>query len=129
MPVPNDLAPVARAKVYEQTGPTLMARLVGNDASNVTQAKLSSGTYVVVDADGTTVSSGSLTIASVIFDTLQTDARWDYDDTGYNFRYAMTKTQLPAAGVYEVRFTFVPAGGYGEQFHVVFELDAQDAYI
>lgn len=128
MPAPRNLAPIASAVVWAKSGPTMMARAVGNNISNLTQSTVSSITYRVSNEVGdVTVDSGSLTASAVIFNTLQTDDRWTFDSTGYNFRYAMNKNQLPEAGVFIATFMIVPTTG--EQFPIVFRLDAQDPHI
>lgn len=63
--------------------------------------------------------STELTIGSVIFDTLQTDARWTVDTTGYNFLVeldAATFEEIPAADYpesqwYEIPIRFEPTSG------------------
>ena len=105
--------------VFEDSGFSLMARVTGNDAENIQQADISSISYYVedLDDDDATPATGTLTVADVVFDTLQTDARWDEDATGYNFRWDVPAS-LVATGnhryVFEIKFT--PASG--EPFHV-----------
>lgn len=74
----------------------LMARVYGNDGNVLTQAAVTSIAYSVYllderDKDSRTVVSGhsaaSVTVASAIFDTLQTDEFWTADTTGYNFKH------------------------------------------
>jgi hypothetical protein len=102
---------------------TCMARIVGADAVNLTQSDLSSGTYSVFllddqDADSRIATQHVdhvVTIASVIFDTLQTDARWTVDDTGYNFRHTIDISSSEAFTIagrrYLVEYKFTPASG------------------
>ena len=89
--------------VHAGSGVCLMARLRGLDGNLVTQASLSSITYAIRDlTDAVTDSTGSLTISSVIFDSLQqNDLRWRKDSQsrpgpdgqhGYNFRTVMGAT-------------------------------------
>jgi hypothetical protein len=77
-----------------------MARIVGLDGEYVAQADISTITYEVwesVDSGGTQIiTSQSLTVSTVIYDTLQTDARWAVDDTGYNFRFDAPAASFPA---------------------------------
>ena len=106
-------ASIIAADVYEDSGPILMARVVGAAGTAITQATCSTITYVVVDiATGTTVSNGSLTIASVVFDTLQTDSIWTKDTTGYNFKTVLTAAMVPTGGAtYRVEVKITPTSG------------------
>ena len=85
--------------IWEDSGCSLMARVTGTAGTAINQASTASITYKVFDLDGATpgtaTQTGSMTVASVVFDTLQTDARWDYDSTGYNLRYTAPATWFP----------------------------------
>lgn len=122
MPVPIITAGV----VFEDAGAFFMARIVGNDAANITQASLNAITCKVIDHDdtGSTVLTPTVTIATSVFDTLQTDARWTKDTTGYNFGFAMPATTF-ATGLkkYRVEFSFDP--DTGEDFKAAFDVDAK----
>ena len=103
---------------------TCLARVVGEDAAAISQTDISTATYSVFlldddDPDGRTVVSGhdgeSLVAASIIFNSLQTDARWTVDDTGYNFRHTIdisTDNAFTVAGRnYLVEYRLVPSAG------------------
>lgn len=117
------VAQVFRAVCFEDAGVTFLARIKGNDGSNITQASLSSIAYTVTDmADASTVISGTLTISAVVFDALQTGARWTVDSTGYNFLWAAPATLAPTGGrKYRVELLFTPASG--AVFVLPFEVD------
>lgn len=77
---------------------TLLARIVGWSAAAITQADIAEAEYTVYlldehDPDTRTAVTAhtavELTVADVIYDTLQTDAVWDQDATGYNFRHTV----------------------------------------
>lgn len=107
---------------FEDTSPALMARVTGNSAANITQASLTAiKLYSYNKADLTTPIANNVTvvIASTVFDTLQTDDRWTEDEDGYNFRYDVPQSYLPAPGHYRFEFRFDPVSG--GDFHVVFE--------
>lgn len=106
--------------IWEDAGAMLMARVTGNDGAAITQASLSTITYKVFDLK-TEVSTGSLTISSVVFDTLQTDARWTVDSTGYNFRWDAPASLFTTSGhQYRVEIRFTPASG--AIFWAIFDL-------
>jgi len=104
-------APIAHVTIYEDSGVTLMSRIVGHDAANIAQADVTSATRKVF-LNGATNSSTTLTVASVVFDTLQTDARWTVDSTGYNFADVVDDDVFTAGdGVYTVEYKITPATG------------------
>jgi hypothetical protein len=102
--------------VFDDETGVCLAR-VGDFAGNVlTQADCSSITYTITDLNSGAVLAGhsnvSLTVADVIFDTLQ---EWDIDETGYNFRYEIPRNVSEAFPdrdhVYEIRFRITPTEG------------------
>jgi len=99
-----------------------MARITGTDAANIQQADVSSIAYSVYDLDDETTATvtGTLTVSSVVYDTLQTDARWDTDTTGYNFRWDVPASVFADGDkIYRIEIAFTPASG--EVYHVVYE--------
>lgn len=77
-----------------------------------TQASVSGITYkVFATADGSEVASGTLTVGSVVFDTLQTDGRWDTDVVGYNFRHDNDHQVLTSAGRYRIEYEVTMSAG------------------
>jgi hypothetical protein len=108
----------------EDSGFSLMARIKGQTGSNITQASISTitATFYNIDDEDAPVAIGSpasLTVASVVFDTLQTDSRWTKDATGYNFRYDVPATRTGTPCKMRVEIKFVPTTG--EPFHDVWE--------
>lgn len=124
-------AEVAKAFVWEDSGAALMARVLGNAATAITQATVSSVTRKVFDLDGatpTTPVSSALTVSTVVFDTLQTDGRWATDSTGYNFLDAVDDDVFTTGGNrYRVEYVFEPSSG--AKFHVVFEVLARPVVV
>lgn len=124
-------------------GVALMARLVGNDDSLVTQASLSTITYDVYDiqaykdsGDAATqlLSSTALTVSAVIFDDLvQTDDLWTKDGPGnlgtdgrwgYSFKHvipASTFTIASSGHRCRAQVLFTPTSG--QQFRADYEFD------
>lgn len=96
-----------------------MGRIYGNAGTVITQASLGSITYKVnvLDEDDveTEVATGTITISSAVYDTLQTsDPRWTKDTTGWNFIFvvpAATFTSANAGLRHRVDVRFVPASG------------------
>lgn len=85
------------AVIWEDSSPVMMGRITNYSASNITQASCSAITYEVTDttAPDTIAASGTLTISSVIYDTLQTDSIWTLDSTGYNFKWIAPASLFP----------------------------------
>lgn len=116
-----------------RSGVTLMARIVGNTGDLITQASISSIAYGVTDLDddNTSITTGTQTVASVIFDSLQqTDNAWTVDDAdnlgedgrwSYNYKWTLAGTVVTVAlsghrFQIDVRFTPVT----GEPFTIPF---------
>lgn len=114
--------------VYEDSGFSLMARIYGQAATPITQSTISSVALKVFDvSSSTSVATATPVVATCIFDTLQTDAYWTKDATGYNFRYSTLASQVPNGGSrYRFEFTFTPTSG--AVFPVVFEVPTMDLY-
>ena len=83
------------------------------DGSSATQSVLSSITWKAWDERNTAAvyASGTLTVADVIYDTLQTDGRWSADATGYNFRHDITQATFTKPGRYLIEYTVTMTGG------------------
>lgn len=119
---------VIRETIWEDAAIQCLARVTGLAGAAITQTSLSSITYKIFDLNGATpntpISSGTLTIASVVFDALQTDARWTLDTTGYNFRHAHVPTAFPIGDhTYRIEYVFTPTNG--DAFPGVFEVYAK----
>jgi hypothetical protein len=111
--------------VFKNGSATLLARVVGADGSAITPSDVASAKYTVYrldedDPDAGTPIPGHTDVAiapvsSLIFDTLQNDALWDVDSTGYNFKHVLDVSANPAfaaAGrTYRVVFELTPTGG------------------
>lgn len=110
---------------WEDSGFSLMSRIQGEDGENITQSSINTITASFFNIDDTDdpqelgFSPIILTVSQVVFDTLQTDARWTKDATGYNFRYDVPKTVAVEPCKMRVEILFDPASG--ENFYDVWE--------
>jgi hypothetical protein len=123
-----DSTDVVKAVVWEDGGATVLARVLGNSGAAITQASLTGISYKVFDLQSATpdtaIATGTVTVATSVFDTLQTDAIWSADSTGYNFKHALAATCFPNGDrTYRVEYLFDPASG--ENFWLVCELSAK----
>lgn len=103
-----------QVEIWEDQDLVVMARVKGVDRQLIIQSTLSSISVTVTDlSNGEQVSTAlAPSVASTVFDTLQTDARWTKDRTGYNFRYTIPGTYFPSGGRdYWVEVEFTPASG------------------
>lgn len=120
---------IIKGSVWEDGGATILARVTGNAGAAITQASLTSITCKVFDLDGTTpdtaITTPTITVSTAVYDTLQTDARWTVDSTGYNFIDALAATNFPTGDhLYRVEYKFTPTSG--AVFFVVAELYAKN---
>lgn len=109
--------------IWEDSGPTVLMRIVGQGGTNITQSDINTITYQVnnidsADSTTATASSTGLTVSSVVYNTLQRDALWknedgEYiDDEGYNFKHALPASAFPVPSkLYHVKYRFTPASG------------------
>lgn len=120
---------IIEGEAFEDSSVSLMRCITGPNGVNITQASISSITYKVFDLDDTSepTATGSLTVSSVVFDTLQTDARWTKDSIGYNFRWDTPAALLEDGNKvyrFEIKFTTTA----GEVFPVVFHVSTVGLY-
>lgn len=115
-------AHATQCMVFASGTVTLLARLVGWAATVLQRADITSLKYTVYSIDAVTGAATAvtghenvaLTVADVIFDALQTDARWTVDATGYNFRHTLainSNAAFSAAGTYRIDLIVTPATG------------------
>jgi len=104
---------VTRATIWEDGEATNLARITGQDAAAITQASLTSVHYAVYNGATVVQALTELTVANVVFDTLQTgDARWTVDSTGFNFEHQIAASLLSSPDTsyrVEYKFTFTDA--------------------
>jgi len=113
------------AIVTEDGAFSVMARVdLDGAVASFLQASLTSITWKVYDVTdlSTAFATGSATISTDVFDTLQTDGRWSTvtgDTTGYNFKYEFAATVFTTPGRYRLEFLVIPSAGAGSQFFIV----------
>lgn len=115
-----------RGSVFVGGTVTLLARIEDQDGTEVTQAAISSGKYYVYLLDNDDPARAerhpvanhdgvALTIANVIYDTLQTGDPWDEDSIGFNVKYTIdvsTNACFQLAGrMYLVEVRLTPDSG------------------
>ncbi len=109
---------------FKNGSATMMARIVGADGGNITQADIATIHYSIYllddqDPDSRTAVTGhsqvTLPVYQVIFNSLQTDATWTVDAIGYNFRHVLDVANHPAfpfAGRrYLIEYVLTPLSG------------------
>lgn len=109
---------------FKNGSAVLMARIVDAAGTNVQQAGIAAIEYSIYELDpcrpdvlvAVAGHDGvSLTVANVIFNSLETGGLWTVDDVGYNFRHEInvaTSEAFPKAGThYQVRYELTPASG------------------
>jgi len=117
---------ITRGTVLEDQPAFFMRRIRSAADVDITQATISTITYVVYDLadDSVVTASTSLTVADVVFDTLQITNAWTSqggDATGYNFGAELPGTNWPTSGkLLRVEITFTPTSG--SAFMVAFDV-------
>lgn len=109
-----------QATVWEGQDVFTIARIVMADGTQLVKADISGTgnaeiTRKVFDLSSaepqTAILDGTLDEDDVIYDTYQTDAYWDLDATGYNFRDKLPGANLPTGGhKYRIQYSFVADG-------------------
>lgn len=110
--------------VFQKASATLLARVLGTDGNPITPSQITAARYSVAlidDEDPTSLSPVSghwdvpVSPTAVVLATLQKDALWDVDETGYNFRHILDVTQAPAfpeaQRTYRIEYRLTPQTG------------------
>lgn len=105
----------SQTNVWEGQDLVTMARIVTADGTDLQQADISGtgGAEVTLRLIHTgsrrpdsAISTTTIDKTAVVFDALQTDAYWNLDSTGYNYRHAFDGTLVPYAGQFRLQYTF-----------------------
>lgn len=110
---------ITKASIPQGSAPVCLAKVVDSAGDAITQAGLTSVERRVwnVAIPGTIVwpvapTAATLTIADVVFDTLQTDNGWSVDEIGWNFRDIVPASICSGAGItYRIEYKFTPSSG------------------
>ncbi|NQT15769.1 MAG: hypothetical protein HQ582_23630 [Planctomycetes bacterium] len=110
--------------VFKNGSATFLARVVGAQGTPITQANTASAKYTASLLDENDPDAGAaiaghasvaVDVASLIFDSLQTDGLWDVDATGYNFKHVLDVSSnqafATAGRIYRVVFELTPTSG------------------
>lgn len=122
---------VITGTIFEDGGATILARIVGWDGNNLTQASLTGITYVIknLNTDTVVVASTALTVSTVIYDTLQTTAIWSEDSTGFNFKHHIADTVFSDGSTkYSIEYIFDPSAAGESNFVVQAILTTKSIY-
>lgn len=127
------MQPFITQTVFEDSSLILFGRGKSPGGSYFQQSDFSSIKLKVFDSEDPSapiLSEITLTISAVIFNSLQTaDSRWTADSTGYNFRYIVPASHLPAGGKrYRFEFKFTPQDTTYDPFYAVFEVPTLGLY-
>lgn len=112
--------------IWEDGGALLLARVEDWDGNLLTQVACTGIAYKVfnVDNNNAVTGSGSLVVATVVFDTEQSGGNWPHAD-GYNFKAMFAATCFPTGGHRYVAEVIVDPVS-GEDFAIVWHLQAHN---
>lgn len=109
---------MARVRWKQGQPNTIIGRIRNEAGTLITQASLSAIAWSSWDnrvVPSASIASGTLTIASVVFDTLQTNSvLWPIDTTGYNFLATIPATAFPSGDSgqeYRIELKFTETSG------------------
>jgi hypothetical protein len=111
-----------KAQIIANSTATLVARVQDTLGNNLLQSTTTSIVVNVFDLIAETQTyTGSQTIASVVFNTLQVDGRWSQDNTGYNVAIPLAGSCFPAGGTtYRAEVNITPTNG--DAFIIIYDL-------
>lgn len=107
------MALINYATVFQGIGAVLLDRIVDASGNYITQSAISSIAVTSYDiTTDTQISTGSLTVNTTVFNSLQTaDPRWIEDTLGFNSAYQLAGTYWPNAGIVRLEIIFTPTSG------------------
>ena len=115
--------------VWEKGSVRVMARIEGEAGTAITQATIVEiAMKITLLPARTVITPPPITVSDVIFDTLQTDARWTVDSTGYNFAHwidGATYLTTPSV-IHRLEYTFTPSTSPGYVFPVLIDVSPRE---
>lgn len=122
------MADVFTGSVFQNSSVIVMARIKAASGAYLVQSDLTSISMEIwrIYGDsrepGRTAGPTAVTVASAVYNTLQTGGLWEADDTGYNFLYECPNSGFNDEGVFRVEIRFTPTSG--QSFVVKWEVTA-----
>ena len=121
---------IEKATIYENSSVSFLARIRISSGSYLSQGVTDSITCKVFSlADtSTAVATPSITVSSVVFNSLQTsDDCWTKDTTGYNFKVTLNDSIFVDGDLtYQVEFKFALSNG--NDIYVVYRVYTLPVY-
>jgi hypothetical protein len=119
---------INRAIVNANSPAVLLFRVAKMDGTLIKQADVASISVATYDTQSQAIVGTAFTpsVNTSVFDTLQTDSRWNADAVGYNVAIAMPATAWPAQGRYQVEVKITPAAG--SIFYLVTQIQAEKLF-
>lgn len=114
---------IGTSSTFVDSSVTLMDRITGVDAANITQASVDTIAYVI-RKNGAEVASDSLTKTDVVFDTLSTGNGWTEDTTGWNFKWVVPGSNFASEGTYYIEITITDTNGFVSKVMWVVNVEA-----
>jgi hypothetical protein len=107
---------------------TILARVQDQTGALITQADISAIAVSVVNTETSAVTDTlAPTVASTVYNSLQTDARWTTDAVGYNLAVNVDPSAFNSACTYyQVQITITPVSG--SAFRVVAAVETLPLY-
>lgn len=106
---------IITGEIFEDGGGIVLAHVANRDGVDITQAALTGITCTVFDeslGSETPIAEPVITVADVVFDTLQTDNRWTKNTTGYNFAHDLVAGTFTVGDrMYRGEYVFDPVSG------------------
>lgn len=103
-----------RGTGLERSALWVLERIVNpNSGAYISQATIADIAYEIHDAQARRKIAGAkaLTIANVVWDSLQLGKGWTADTLGWNLAFTVPGDYFPAEGTYRVDVRFVPVTG------------------
>lgn len=115
-----------RGNAIQSSTGVCMKRVLTQAGTVLLPTDVTSLSASVYNADTGQLSATLAGGATTIYGSLQTDARWTEDTTGYNVAIVVPGTAWPSAGDYRVELVIVPV--VGTQFKLLWDVQVQKTY-